>query len=260
MRTVFTAVLATAAVFLGSCATSGGGGPLHAYLSQYKYEPFNPPRSRDGVGTIIDFKNGSESVVASPDPPESQCLTAAAVPRGGDIDLATLTQDYTITRTSALDANIAKGYIRNVDISGAYNDKRVKTVHVQLISPYEARLTRAAVAGYLGSVSQADPCRKFMADPKNYVIESVLGAKGIRYTFLGSGNEKVNIDTTLLKAIGLTGSTGTEFTGTSAIEWNSPVLIGYRLWKVTEAPGIAGAPLIIQEVTSSDLARAKSGR
>ncbi len=255
MRTKMSALLVLLLCSVSGCTSSDG--PLRAYLKQYGYQAFNPPRNRDGVGTIIDFKSGAESVVATPDPPESQCLTMQQVPRGDDIAVAVLTRDYTITNNSTIDLNVAKGAIKEAELSAAFSDQRVKTIKVQLIEPYESRLTHAAVAAYVATMKNDDPCRKYLADPSNFVIQRVLGAKGIRYTFNDKNDVSIKIDATILSLIGLKGSTASQFDGKNGMEFNKPILIGYRLWKATEAPGIAGAPLILRDATVSEIATAR---
>lgn len=227
--------------------------PLKDYVKQYKYTAFNPPRDRDGVGTIIDFKNRTESVVAD----DTQCLTNEAAPRGPNIEVATLNQEYTLTRNSSLDFNLAKGYIKEADLAGAFKDNRVKAVSIQLIEPYESRLTKYTVAQYLSKLKPGDPCRQYMADPKNFVIERTLAAKGVRYAFKNSSNQNINLDATLLNAIGLKGGTASNFVGASTLQWDKPLLIGYRLWKVREASAVAGSQLTIREMDSRDVAKAR---
>jgi hypothetical protein len=227
--------------------------PLQKYMKDYGYSAFNPPRERDGVGTIVDFRDGFESVVASADPPDGRCATEANVPTGGKNDIATLDTTYSINRSSTLEINIAKGLIQGVDIGGAFEDERVRSVSIRLKQPYSKRISRDALSHYLSSTPPEDPCQRYLADKRNFIISSVVGAGGVEYEFQDKNNDKINVDTALAEKLKLSGTTRQQYEGSSSLIVDFPVLLGYRLWKVTETAGLVSGQVNIDDISPGEI-------
>jgi hypothetical protein len=244
-----------------ACASSPPGSPnispLRGYLRNYKYEAFNPPRDRDGVGTIIDFKDNFESVVVSPDPPNGACLTDDLVPRGPDINVATLDQEYSLSRNSDLEFSLPKAIVKEIDLKAAFNDGRIKKVAIKLKGAFERRITKHDVQKYLATLKETDLCYKHLADPRNYLINRVLGAKGLAYTFLDEKNQKINLDASILEKIGFKAGNQSQFNGKDSIQFDEDILVGYRIWRVTETQGLAGKGLDVIDIEVTD-AKARS--
>src|SRR5687767_13313652 len=95
---------------------AGCRSPLETYVHQHRYTSFTIPRATHGPGTIIDFKDGYESIVASPEPPYAMCTTGLVV---STFEVALPKTSYTLKRDNSLEFNLGKILGEHVDVSGA---------------------------------------------------------------------------------------------------------------------------------------------
>lgn len=218
---------------------------LTRYIEEQQFVAFKLPRTQDGVGTIIDFKDGYESVVASPDPPESQCLTAEVAARSG-FPVAALTTEYTVDSAANLDLDLGRAAFAELDLATALKANRVKSVKIRLVEPFVERMTRLSAMTYIESLTEDDPCATFFLDGENLVINSVLGAQGVEYTLQDERGVALTLDADVLEDVGLEGGAHSNFEGKQSIVIDGPILIGYRAWRATQVPGLAGTPIRLE--------------
>ncbi|HEY6139965.1 MAG TPA: hypothetical protein VI670_19590 [Thermoanaerobaculia bacterium] len=239
---------------LSGCETAS---PLASYLKRNGFESFTPPRTKDGVGTIVDFKDKTESVVVSPDPPDPRCMTADVVSPSRQV-VALPKLEYTLSRDWGVELSLPNSVIEGIDLSGAFSDHRVKTVRIQITDPYDIRITRDSVIRYFASLSQDDRCRTYLLDPENFLINRVLGASGVRYEFADDSGRALKLDAELGAKLKLSPTASQKYVGKEALNIEAPILIGYRAWRVTKAQGLVGEPIRLQDLSASEIARGKS--
>lgn len=242
------------AVILSGCETMS---PLSEHLEAYNYEEFTPMRSRDGVATIIDYKDGYESIVASPEPPESVCMVPSKVPVVIDDNIGIANREYTITSGYYLELGIAKDLLKGLDLSAAYNDKRIQHVRITILDPFEKRISRDSVKRYLNTLSNDDLCLEYIQDEDNLIINKVLGAGKIIYELIDENNLAIKIDAELLGYMKAKPSVQNDLNGKDSVVVEGPILIGYRAWNAVGAAGLTGRAISLREVNRDQLADRK---
>lgn len=229
-------VLVLCSSFVLSCVTTTPRrSPLDAYVRSLNYIPFDIARESDGEGTIVDYRSGYETIVASPDPPESQCFTAVQVPRD-QMAVAVPEKQYAIKRGGSLGAQKGDPAVTS-PLAAAFSDSRVAQVEVQLVDPFVRRMTETAVKQYLAGLPAGDVCRSALLNSKNHVISAVLGAGAVRYTFRAANDEKLKVDNLLARALNLSAEATGEYVGKESVLVERPILLGYRLWRVERLRG-----------------------
>lgn len=235
---------------LAGCAT-----PLQKYIKAHKYEPFAIPRSDDGIGIIITFRDGAESLVAA----RSECFPKESVP-GADplIRVALEEETYEIKDSDGVELNLAKAIANGVDLKAAFNYAQVKKVRISFLEPFEDRISEISVEKHAKTL--AGECLKAILAKDDYVINRVLGAKGIAYTFLSENNSKLTLDANILNQISLEPSLQRQYTGKTDLSAEFPILIGYRLLRPQISPGLTSTELSFRALEPSEVKGLKAKR
>jgi hypothetical protein len=212
-----------------ACSTISPGTtttPLAQYAKQNDYRPLKPPRTEDGVGTVVHFKMRHESLVTGPlDTPT--CL--AEVPRQ-ERSVVLLDREYRIDQTAGLELGI--GAVKQVNLSAAFNDSRVKGASVRLKQPFEEVISEVTLRRYFDQLPSDHFCREVLCTPQNRLIIQVLGVKGFEINFLSESGSTVPIDQNLLHYM----------SGNASVKWDRRVV--ERDSVVIDFPVIIGARYI----------------
>lgn len=123
------------------------------YLEQYRCSPFIPPRSSDGVGTIVRFNSkGEESIIQTAE----ACLPPEEVKPEREI-IGLSSAEYDLTADDKV-PDVRKNAFR-------------------LIEPYQIRITVGETRSYLKKLPRNSDCFKDAVNPKNIIIHTVFGAQ-----------------------------------------------------------------------------------
>lgn len=139
---------------LSGCASLS---PLQEYVTTYNYLNFSPPRNSDGAGTIIDFKNKSESLVARAD----QCILSSPEISSQIRKAALEKTKYTLESSSNLELSLPKAIAEHFDLSATIGRNGIKSVSIELIDPFEETISRFDVSSYLKTLPNDSVCRSF---------------------------------------------------------------------------------------------------
>lgn len=247
--------LASLIYLIGASAISGcASNPppqqgLTDYIKNYNYVAFNLPRSKDGVGTVIDFKNQSESVVAT----GPECFLRAASSTVNNHDVGATALDQKVNWSAGASFSLPKAILEYADVSGIAKVSGAKSVKVSLNQPFEQFISRLQFAEFLNSLAPNDPCKSAFADPKNLIIYQVLGAKGISYEFLDGSDNTISLTAKILDQVDFKPEVTHTSQNNGKLETDQTLLIGYRTWVVTKPAGIAGTGLDVEEVSKKDV-------
>lgn len=230
---------------------------LIKYIEDFQYVAFTLPRNQDGVGTVIDFKNRSESVVAR----SQECFlrTNSAAVNSRDVGAADL--DQKVDWSAGASFSLPKAVLEYADVSGLVKASGAKSVKVSLKAPFEQYISRLQFVTYLNGLSPTDSCAGVFADAGNLIIYQILGAKGLSYQFLDSSDNAISFTAKILNQVDLKPELRRTLEGASKLESDQTLLIGYRTWVVTRPAGVVGTTLDVEEVPKKDVeARRESGR
>jgi hypothetical protein len=255
MRNVLPLLVAGVAMLSG-CASPPHAG-LTKYIQDFEYVAFTLPRSQDGVGTVIDFKGRSEAIVAR----GQECFlkTSPAAVSTRDVGAADL--DQKTDWNAGASFSLPKAVLEYADVSGLAKASGAKSVKISLKAPFEQYISRLQFLTYLNELPASDPCRSVFADPKNLIIYQVLGAKGITYQFLDGSDNEISFTAKILDQVDLKPELRRTLQGTSKLESNESLLIGYRTWVVTKPAGVVGTTFDVSEISKRDVeARRESAR
>jgi len=241
-------VILVCMLILSGCAHDSVG-PLKKYLEQHNYTSFNPPRSADGAATIVDFKNGSESLVAR----AKQCLLSTSDIKVDRRDVAIAKTSYELTTDYGLELSLPKAILKDVDLAAAIGRNGVEKVSIALEKPFEDTISRYDVIQYLSTLAQNTTCFELFSDDDNLLLNQVLGVKGIEYSFQDKNNTVIRLTAEILNSINVSPALTAGYVGKSSLSVDQEVLIGYRAWQITESAGVIGSPLDIEELSSENI-------
>ena len=233
---------------LTGCASPPHAG-LTKYIQDFDYVAFTLPRSQDGVGTVIDFKGRSESIVAR----GQECFLRASPAAVSSRDVGAADLDQKTDWSAGASFSLPKAVLEYADVSGLVKASGAKSVKISLKAPFEQYISRLQFLTYINDLPAADPCRSVFADPKNLIIYQVLGAKGLSYQFLDGSDNAISFTAKILDQVDLKPELRRTLQGTSKLESDEPLLIGYRTWVVTKPAGVVGTTLDVKEVAKRDV-------
>ncbi len=250
-------LIAIALVLLNCTSVKQGIKPHKKYIVDHDYTPFTIFRDGDGVGTIITFKDGFESLIATKD----RCLTK--------LEIDTLKVDlpdfsYTLESKNKQELSASKFINDKIELSEAFKSGAVKKVKVEFIDPFEIRLQRIDVDAQLQKMASSGngselACLDAIINKENLLIERTLGAKKVKYSFLNDQNQEIILDAKFMENINLTNDLQRKYSGSTSIDIDFPILIGYRAWNISSSPGLAIPVFNFIEVSISDMTKKKEG-
>jgi hypothetical protein len=244
-------------VLLTGCASKPHAG-LTKYIQDFEYVAFTLPRSQDGVGTVIDFKGRSESIVAR----GQECLFKGRDPSSvtsRNVGAAEL--DQKTDWSAGASFSLPKAVLEYADVAGLVKASGAKSVKISLKAPFEQYISRLQFLTYINELPATDPCKLVFADPNNLIIYQVLGAKGLTYQFLDGSDNAISFTAEILNQVELKPELRRTLQGASKLEANDTLLIGYRTWVVTKPAGVIGTTFDVKEVSKRDVeARRESAR
>lgn len=226
--------------------------PLDKYISDYKYTPFTIPRSDWGVGTVVTFKKKAEEIAAFKD----ECLTV-------DEQLADATlsnQTYTISRDNSLELNLSKIVSDKLNLKGAYNDTRLKSVTIHLDKIKEVAASQLTIKRKIKELAEANKqdCLDEIFSKKNIVLVRVLRIESLTYTFTDKNNRTIKLDAQFLDKIGADVNLKKEYEGKSEIVINKPMYVGYRSSQFTAAGGFHETDIKAKDLTPEAIIKMKA--
>jgi hypothetical protein len=233
---------------------------LFAYVKDKGYEPLKIPRTKWGPGTVVSFDaRGNENIVMFND----QCLNLTEPVIGSDQDTpdvrvspASLNNTtFKHTRDMGADIALEKGISKDIDVSGAFNDNRVREVNVTIGGAWQYTVSDLTLVQRLRTLLASNSeCAQLLLRPGNFVVDDALIVGKSSFTFIGEGNTKINLDLGLLSALKLTPNFSTVYNGKSELPVESPSIIGYKLYAVQANLGSAGTTIEVRRVTPSQIA------
>lgn len=254
MKKIYFAILA---VVLIGCAVSSKKGtkPHKKYIKDQNYTPFTIPRQGEGVGTLISFQDGFESLIMR----KNKCL-------GGiqEVELPVTLPDfsYELKESNKVELDASKIINQNLNLSGAFESNGVKTVEVTFVEPFEIAIPRSDIKDLIRDLNNSNieaqkRCVNEITDRKNLLIERVLGAKKIKYRFLNNRNQAMNLNADILQKINITGERAQELNMSTSLDVDFPVIVGYRAWNIKKVPGLAETEFEIIDLSLENIEKLK---
>jgi hypothetical protein len=242
---------------LAGCAANKPNAGLNQYIRDLDYQPFALPRSQDGVGTIIDFKNGTESLVATGD----ECFLKMNGSTVNKRKVGTTDVERTIDLGADMSFSLPRSLLSFADISGLAKASKAKSIKVSLKQPFEQYISRLQFRSYVNGLSSTDPCKPLLTDAQNLIISQTLGAESVSYQFLDSSDNAISLTADIVNGANLKPELRSKIQNTNKLETAEPLLIGYRTWDVTKPSGVIGTELDVREVPRQELeARRENSR
>lgn len=229
---------------LAGCAFNKPNAGLNQYIRDLDYQPFALPRSQDGVGTIIDFKNGTESLVAT----GNECFLKANSNAVNTRKVGTTDVERTVDLGADISFSLPRSVLNVADISGLARASKAKSIKVSLKQPFEQYISRMQFRSYINALASDDPCMPLLTDARNLIISQTLGAEGVSYQFLDGSDNAISLTADIVNGANLKPELRAKIQGTNKLETTEPLLIGYRTWDVTKPSGVVGTQLDVREV------------
>lgn len=243
-------VVAAVAVLLWGSQRPNATSNLYDYISDLKYTPFDIPRDKWGVGTVISIESdGSENIIWK----NSECLQlttkkTAILNSTPDIDTAEVTlpsNRYQITRGANLEVSLAKSISPDLKLDGAFDDNRVNSVEITIEGPKEATASDGTIKRRIVAFTEAgESCIEDIFREGNYVIDRVLSLEGFAFSFKTSSQTDLSLDADIMNEIHLDPKLQAELQGKSTLTSNKSRVVGYRLFKMEIEPGLAEGGIV----------------
>jgi len=214
-------------------------------VEEYNYVPFDPPRTGDGVGTIINIEGGQELVIAS----KNTCLPDSDIKAER---FNAVIPEYNIKSSNSGDVGLV---FDKFDVNGVFQDTRVSEVEVKLINPFEERIEALHVIDYFKKrkANPEDSCVSLFEEDGNLIIKRVLGAQGIEYKFLNNSGTVINVDADLLSNIAIGADLNVEKTINKSLKIKHEVYLGYRLWQPKLGPAVISEGIDLHDISVGDV-------
>lgn len=229
---------------------------FESYLRTMRFTRIVPPRSGDGAGTIISFdQKGEESIEAS----AAQCFTPrSVVPER--YPTAAFDSEFTLTTNDTVALTLPAILKTKLDLQANLSGAGVKKVTFRLIEPSETRITRLQAAELYEALPSDSLCKKYVDADRNLVIHTVLGAKGISYSFYGSNDTKIALTADLLNVVKAEPTLVSKYQGQSSLQVTGRdiMFVGYRAWKAAEVKGLVAGGTVFEEATPDDIDRLRA--
>lgn len=257
---------------LTSCAPKEDGimgsppNSLISYVSGRGYTPLKIPRSKWGPGTVVSFDaQGNENIVMFND----QCLRFSEPALNAEVDTPDVrvsaailnNAEFTRERTLGADVSLEKNISSAIDVSGAFNDTRVKTVKVTIGEARQFTISDLTLVSKIRTLLQSSPdCAQLLLRNGNYIVDDILVVQKSSFSFLGNGNAKVKLDLGLFSALNLTPEYSMRYDGKSDLPVEAPSIIGYKLYAVTADAGSAVTTITATRLTAEQIAAMRTQR
>ena len=262
MRSHLFPIIALLALSASGGAEAKKPQSLDDFIKSLGFEPFHPPRTADGLGAVISFdRKGRESIESQP----GGCLdpvSAGALPNNDPVAVAAL--DYKVTTGNKFGATVAGDAVAKAigvsefDASAAIGTDRVSAISVKLTKPYRNRLVRANAMTQVRTKAKDLTCAAVLASKKNLIIQSILGAQSISYTFTDNGGRQINLTLKLLKALGLSADMQKKYEGKGSLDIAGNVLLGYNAWQASTLAGLETSASSLIEVSPKNIERLRA--
>lgn len=247
---IFCAVAAAAVVLSGPVrAQPSSGDALESALRAQNFVLFKPMRSNTEAGSIIAFEaDGSESLIAVPE----RCLPPSKVsPSKGASAL--LDGAFTVAKADKSAADISRTLTRGVDVTAAVGRGEVSLVRYKFIDPFISSIPKLDTRAYVRSLPAKSPCREEFVRQGNLVVHTVIGAKGVEYTFHTQDGKQLSLTTRFLELLGFSIQSSRDKAGTSSLRFeDKPILMGYRTWTASSVSSAAGDELELVDLSAED--------
>lgn len=229
---------------------------LDAYVRASNFTLFVPPRDGDGAGSVVSFNDHrEESIVASP----ADCFKPERVVPATQ-RVAVLDSDYELTTNDKVVMGLPALFKSRLDLHADLSRAGVAKVKYRLIEPYTTRITLVAARNYWRSIPADDACRKLVESDDNLLIHTVLGAKGIEYSFYGSNDAKMSVTAEILDVLKAEPTLASKYAGTSSIQLKDDMLLGYRAWQLVTVKGVVAGGREFIELSPADIERLRAAR
>lgn len=230
--------------------------PLVQFMEQNGFTAFNPPRSGDGAGTIIQFNPQKEESVVFP---AGKCFPLTPVPRVTN-QVALLEAAYTLTSDNRLEFSLPLLAKQEIDLKGAIGNNGVKSVSIKFDGPVMQRITKGEAKDYIRTLQKTDTCVEEINRDGNLVVHTVLGSRGLEYTFNGEGGNKLALTAEILNSINMSASSSGQFKGAASLTFKAKdfekgelMLLGYRTWRAADVPGALSANVEFVDLSKDDV-------
>jgi len=235
-----TALIISSILLVLSCKT-----PLQKYVKSHDYTPFTIMRTDWGVGTVVSYNNGVETIEAFP----NECVDLSPKPT----DVTLRQYEYTLEKTDKIELDLGKALGENVDLSSAFNNKRISKVKISIENPKEKALSRRSVKNKL--IELAENGKQGCVDDitTNTVIIRVLEIGKLNYSFLDEKNKELTIDAQIMNDIKFNSELKRTYEGKTEITIETPTLVGYRLSQFDVSQGLTESDLQIEILSSKEV-------
>ena len=253
-----TLLLIASAIALGGCqqtpVLTDAESQLESYLRSAKFTLFVPPRDGDGAGSIVSFnERREESIVASPAECFNPDRVAPATQRVGVLD-----SDYELTTKDKIVVGLLALFRSKLDFNTDLGRAGVRRVKYKLFEPYTTRITLISARNHFRVMPADDPCRKLVDNQRNLLIHTVLGAKGVEYSFYGENDARMTLTVEILRSLKADAQLSSKYAGTSSIQLRGDMLLGYRAWQLVDVKGFAVSGKDFVELAPEEIERVRA--
>jgi hypothetical protein len=131
-------------------------------------------------------------------------------------------------------------------------------VKYRLLAPYTTRITLISARNYLRSLPADDSCRQLVEAQGNLLLHTVLGAKGVEFSFYGESDARMTVSAEIIGILNAEPRLASKYAGTSSLQLSDDMLLGYRAWQLGEVSGIVSGGKDLIELSPADVERIRA--
>ena len=191
------------------------------------FEPFIPPRSSYSVGSVItiDPRSGQDALVVASD----RCLPEFAVPRHRQ-PIGNIIGELTYAGNQSFIGRVISGLLRGLNLEAALQIDSVKQIRYRFENPRVEQLEESIVVAYTKSMRGKNICGAILTNPDNLIIHTVFIADGIEFSFHGRTGARLDVSSSIRRAIGLSVGSGASQSDRSSLRMSGESLqFGFRV-------------------------------
>ncbi|WP_426088392.1 hypothetical protein [Janthinobacterium sp. PSPC1-1] len=210
-------------------------------LQDSSFDAWYPPRSGDGIGTIITFDDKKREIIVKSG---ASCFKSKPL----KYSVGILEKSVNYSADGSVSYQVAEALKSKVDINAMASSNKDKKINLALKSPYRQRYETSDLKQEMASMSRDSECFRALTNKNNLFVFDVLGAEGVSFKVVDNAGASIKFNAALINAGKLDSSIQVKANETDELIVPEPMLVGYKAIRATYFPGLTHDRVEVVEV------------